>query len=204
MHENLYDFTAALASTAPVPGGGGAAGLIGALAAALGSMAAGLSAARKNSADSAPLREAAARCEALRCGFLGEIDRDAAVFAPLAAAYKLPKDAPGRAETLRRASLDACAAAEETLLLGRETASLLHGLLGLVSPLLLSDLGCAAAACEAALLCASFNLFVNIRPYPGDAEAERLRRLCLETRAQALPLLAEVKSCVLRQLGGEA
>ena len=52
MQEKLYEntcaeFAAQLASKAPVPGGGGAAALIGALAAALGAMAARLTVGKK-------------------------------------------------------------------------------------------------------------------------------------------------------------
>ena len=43
IHQSCREFSEALASKAPVPGGGGAAALIGALAAALGSMAVNLS-----------------------------------------------------------------------------------------------------------------------------------------------------------------
>ena len=201
MNDSLYEFTAALASTAPTPGGGGAAGLMGALAVSLAAMAAGLSAGRKSAAEPARLARAAARCETLRLRFLDGIDADAAAFAPLAAAYRLPKDAPGRADTLRSASLDACAAAETALRLGLETAALLEGIAPLVSPLLLSDLGCAAAACRAALLSAAYNVFVNIRPYPDDGEAQRLRRLAEEALA-ALPGLEALERRVLSDLGG--
>ena len=43
MDESLLSFTAALASSAPTPGGGGAAALMGALAASLGAMASRIS-----------------------------------------------------------------------------------------------------------------------------------------------------------------
>ncbi len=201
MDDTLNGFTAALASTAPTPGGGGAAGLMGALAAALGAMAASLSARRKD-AETERLSALAARCEGLRARFLTEIDADAAAFLPLAAAYAVPKDAPGRAETLRSASLGACAAAEETLTLAGETAALLGELAPLVSPLLLSDLGCAASVCCAALLSAAYNILVNIRPYPEDSEAQRLRRL-VEKTLEALLGLHGLELTVYQKLGGQ-
>ena len=101
MDESILTFTEVLASTAPTPGGGGAAALMGALAASLGAMASRLSAGRKSAAErSARLNEAAERCEELRLRFLEQIAADEAAFLPLAAAYKLPKDEPERAETL--------------------------------------------------------------------------------------------------------
>ena len=116
MDESLLTFTEALASSAPTPGGGGAAALMGSLAASLGAMAARLSAGKKACAENAaPLDGITADCEALRLDFLRQIDADAAAFLPLAAAYRIPREEPNRAETLRRASLDACGAAAEML-----------------------------------------------------------------------------------------
>ena len=169
MDESLLTFTEALASSAPTPGGGGAAALMGSLAASLGAMAARLSAGKKVCAENAgALDGITADCEALRLDFLRQIDADAAAFLPLAAAYRIPREEPNRAETLRRASLDACAAAAEMLHLCTRTAELLTRLKAMASRLLLSDVGCAAAACRAALLCAAYNVFVNTRAYPED------------------------------------
>ena len=118
MDESLYRFTEALASAAPTPGGGGAAAVMGALAASLGAMSARLSAPRKACAEFAEeLGRMTEHCEALRLRFLEQIEADAAAFLPLAAAYKLPKETPGRAETLEKHALDACSAATEMLLL---------------------------------------------------------------------------------------
>ena len=203
MEERLSDFTAALASVAPAPGGGGAAAVMGALAASLGAMASGIAAARKSAEDPARLSDAAERFEKLRLGFLALIEADAAAFLPLSAAYALPRDTPGRADTLRRASLDACAAVERLLRLGHETAALLKGVQPLIPRLLLSDLGCAAASCRAALLSAAYNILINIRPYPEDAEAQRLRSLVNGALRVDTPALECIERLVLAGLGGE-
>ena len=98
MNENLtekscMDFCAALASSAPVPGGGGAAALAGALAAALCAMAARLTASKPAFADRAgELNGLIARADALRGALLRLIDADAEGFAPLSKAYAIPKD----------------------------------------------------------------------------------------------------------------
>ena len=204
MDESLLTFTEALASSAPTPGGGGAAALMGSLAASLGAMAARLSAGKKACAENAAALDGiTADCEALRLDFLRQIDADAAAFLPLAAAYRIPREEPNRAETLRRASLDACAAAAEMLHLCTRTAELLTRLKAMASRLMLSDVGCAAAACRAALLCAAYNVFVNTRAYPEDAEAQRLNALAETALEQGLALLEEIEVGVLLELRNE-
>ena len=204
MTENLLDFTEALASTAPTPGGGGAAALEGALGASLGAMAAGLSAGRKgDEARRLELEELGKTCGELRLRFLAQIDADACVFLPLSRAYRLPKDTPGREETLRRASLEACAAALEMLRLCARTAGLLTRLYEKASPLLLSDVGCAASACRASLISAAMNVFVNTKPYPEDPEAQSIALLADGLLQESLPKLEEIELQVLMRLRNE-
>ena len=87
----LADFTRELSENAPVPGGGVAAALCGALAAALSSMVASLTVGKKKyeavREDMDALIQDAGR---LREEFLSLIDEDAEAFKPLAAAYRLP------------------------------------------------------------------------------------------------------------------
>lgn len=204
MDQTLQEFSEALASAAPTPGGGGAAAVMGAIGAALGAMAARLSAGRKTCAGNADeLTHMVERCEALRLRFLNGIEADAAAFLPLAAAYRIPKEAPGREETLRRASLDACSAAMEMLRLCAVTAGLLVRLKDCASPLLLSDVGCAAAACRGALLSASYNIFVNTKSYADDEEAQGLNAAAKALMQDALPKLEDVELQVLLALQGE-
>lgn len=205
MDESLYRFTEALASAAPTPGGGGAAAVMGALAASLGAMSARLSAPRKACAEFAEeLGRMTEHCEALRLRFLEQIEADAAAFLPLAAAYKLPKEAPGRAETLEKHALDACSAVTEMLLLCADTATLLRRLLDCASPLMLSDVGCAAAACRAALLSASYNVFVNTKAYEESERAQSLNAAAEGVLREALPKLEEIELQVLLRLRGGA
>jgi formiminotetrahydrofolate cyclodeaminase len=192
--KSCVDFASALASEAPVPGGGGAAALCGVLAASLGAMAARLSLGRKKTeAERDALAEQIQIADALRQQLLALIDLDAAGFAPLAAAYAIPKDEPSRKATLRAASLTACEAPMEMLRRCGETAELLGALEGRVSPLLLSDVGCAAALCRGAMEAAALNVWVNTRSLPGDDAAMALNG---ETRAllnAARPLLEGIR-----------
>ena len=194
-------FTEQLASTAPVPGGGGAAALMGALSAALCAMAANLTRGRKKYADAYEMLTAAAeRAEALRSAQLAQIDADAAAFEPLSRAYSMPKDDPAYAETMRRVSLDACAAPLEMLRLCSQTVELLEQLLHDASPLLISDVGCGAAACRAAADCAAMNVWVNTKGLKGDEQAEALDRETEALRADCVARAEAVARAVTERL----
>ena len=86
MYENLRGkscvrFTAELASSAPVPGGGSVTALLGALSASLCAMAANISRGKaKEPAVGEALRNATERAEALRRELLKLIDADAKAF----------------------------------------------------------------------------------------------------------------------------
>ena len=201
IRNSCADFTSALASEAPIPGGGGAAALCGVLAASLGAMAARISAPRKKTEEERQaLREKIEIADALRQRLLSLVDWDAVCFEPLSRAYALPKEDPERKEKLRAASLTACAAPMEMLRCCDETAKLLEELCGRVSPLLLSDVGCAAALCHGALEAAAMNVWVNTRSLPGDTEAEGLNTETRRILEGALPLTARITAKIREKL----
>lgn len=191
------EFAAQLASKAPVPGGGGAAALCGALGAALCAMAARLSAGKDARVD-----ELAVRADALHEKLLALIDADAEGFAPLAAAYAIPREAPGRSEALRDATREACRAPMEMLRRAAEAAALLEELRPLCKPLLLSDVGCGAALCRAAMESAAMNVFVNTRTLP-EADALPLEKEADALLAEWLPRADALAGAVAKGLRKE-
>ena len=87
------EFVAVLATKAPVPGGGGAAALVGALGTALGNMVGSLTVGKKKYADvEAEIMELQVKSDVLQKELLHLIERDAEVFEPLSKAYSLPKE----------------------------------------------------------------------------------------------------------------
>src|SRR6266850_785436 len=104
----LDGWLAELAGAAPVPGGGSAAALAGTLAAALVAMVARLTIGRKAYAAVEPrAREILAEAERLRAELRRLVDEDAAVYAGVSRAYKIPKDDPGRTRAVDDALLAA-------------------------------------------------------------------------------------------------
>ena len=89
--KTIEGFLEVLSSKEPVPGGGGASALAGALGNALGQMVANLTIGKKKYADvEAEIKELLGRMQKLQAAFVTLADRDAQVFAPLAQCYSLP------------------------------------------------------------------------------------------------------------------
>ena len=163
IEETCLNFTNRLAAREPVPGGGGASALIGALAAALCAMAGNYSTDKKSAeGHETELREAIDKAEELRMRLLSLVDADAEAFAPLAAAWRLPKDEVGKA-ALQQATLDACVAPMDMLQSCAALVPPLETIRRYGAKSLQSDVGCAASALVAALECAGMNLLVNTR-----------------------------------------
>ena len=172
---SVREFTRFLASAEPVPGGGGAAALVGALGMALGNMVAALTLGKPKYAEvEAEVAELRRRGEALQERLLEQINADAEGFRPLAEAYKLPKDEPRRAEILEQATLRACGTPMEIMELGAAAISAIAELASKGSRMAVSDAGCAAAAVRAAVEMAYLNLLINTRSLRGREQAEAL------------------------------
>ena len=87
------EFVEVLASKAPVPGGGGASALVGAVGTALGNMVGALTVGKKKYADvEEEMKELMAKATTLQDELLHLIERDAEVFEPLSKAYGMPRE----------------------------------------------------------------------------------------------------------------
>ena len=197
-------FTEKLASAAPVPGGGGAAALAGALGAALCAMAGNLTLGRKKYAEAEPeIRALVERAEAYREELMRLVDRDAEAFAPLAAAWAVPRDEPERPAILLAATRQACTAPLAMMESCCGVIRLLERMLQIGNRALLSDVGCAALFCRSALEAAAMNVFVNTKSIPGDEEAAGYDRAAEALLGEYLPRAQAVAGAVMRELHGE-
>ena len=89
--QNIGEFLEVLSSKAPVPGGGGASALAGALGTALGLMVGNLTVGKKKYAQvEAEVISMMERLTDMQRDMMRLADEDAKVFAPLADAYRLP------------------------------------------------------------------------------------------------------------------
>ena len=157
-------FTEELASPAPVPGGGGASALAAAIGVSLGDMVGELTVGKKKYADvEEEIQSLMARAQALRIRFLELVDADAAAFAPLAKAYGIPKEDPNRAQIMEEALKTACSVPMDIMRACAEAIDIIEEFAAKGSRLAVSDAGCGAILCKAAMQAAALNVFINTK-----------------------------------------
>lgn len=203
IEKSCADFAAVLASKAPVPGGGGAAALVGALGTALCSMVGNLTVGRKKYAQyEADVKRMLEKGAAVQERLLDLVDKDAEAFEPLSKAYSIPKDDPKHDETLEAATKFACEAPVEMMKACCEAIELLEEMMEKGSVTLVSDVGCGALCCAAALESASMNIFVNTKTLLDREAAAKLDDQADAMLREYMPRARKVADEVNRRLRG--
>ena len=198
-------FAEVLASKAPVPGGGGAAAMAGALGVALCSMVGNFTTGKKKyAAYEADVQRMLAAGETLRARLLALVEADAKAFEPLSRAYAIPKDDPTRDTVMEEATLNAVQAPVEMVTCCGEALLLLEEMLEKGSRLLLSDVGCGALLCKAAMESAAMNVFVNTGSLRDRATAARLEQQVDAALATYLPMADRITAAVTATLRKES
>ena len=203
------DFAAALASRAPVPGGGGAAALAAALGVALGNMVGSLTVGKKKyAAVELEIRALNERAETLRQQLLALVQADAEAFEPLSRAYGLPKATPEeqarKAEVMEQALHNACQTPLEILRRTAEALELIADYAAKGSAIAISDAGVAAALCRGALQGAALNVYINTKAMKDRDRAAQYDRETAALLARYAPMAEEIYDGVARRLKGEA
>ena len=171
------EFVSVLASDAPAPGGGGAAALVGAIGTALGNMVGSLTVGKKKyAAVEAEIIELKAKCDALQKELLDQVEADEVNFLPLARAYGIPKDDPNRDKVMEEATIIACSTPMKIMELCCQAIEYISVFAEKGSRLAVSDAGCGAVCCKAALQAASLNVFINTKTLKNREVAEEMNR----------------------------
>ena len=162
------EFVDVLASKAPVPGGGGASALVGAIGMALGNMVGSLTVGKKKYADvEADIIALKEKATALQADFIRLVDADAEAFEPLSKAYGMPRETEEqKAEKARVMEIvlkDACAVPMEIMVKCCEAIDVIEEFAAKGSALAISDAGVGVVFCKAALLGASLNVYINTK-----------------------------------------
>lgn len=173
------EFAEILASKEPVPGGGGASAMAGALGAALGQMVAGLTVGKKTyAAVEDEIRTLASRAEVIRNRLLELVDEDAVHFKPLADSYSLPRSTEEermhREKVMEAALKEACFVPLEIVRLCGEAVRLCAEFAKKGSKLAVSDAGAGSALCRSAMYASSLNIFINTRLMKDREYAKKL------------------------------
>ena len=175
------EFVEVLASKAPVPGGGGASALVGAIGTALGNMVGSLTVGKKKYADvEEEMYELKGKADALQKELLHLIERDAEVFEPLSKAYGMPRNTEEeKAEKARVMEIvlkDACSVPMEIMERCCEAIDLIEVFAEKGSTLAISDAGVGATFCKAALEGASLIVFINTKSMKNREYADELNK----------------------------
>lgn len=187
----IQDFTVSsfleeLSSKKPTPGGGGAAGLAGAVGTALGEMVVNLTLGKKKYANvEEEMQSILMTLTQMREEFLRLADEDAVVFAPLAAAYSLPatteEEKKKKEAILEDLLVSAALVPLSVMELCLKTLNLLEVLGEKGSRLAVSDVGVGVQMIRASILGAKMNVYINTKTM---VQREKAREL--NARAQSV------------------
>ena len=196
------EFVTVLASDAPAPGGGGAAALVGAIGTALGNMVGSLTVGKKKYAEvEAEIIALKAKCDALQKDLLDQVEADEVNFLPLAKAYGIPKDDPNRDKVMEEATIIACSTPMKIMELCCQAIEYIAVFAEKGSRLAVSDAGCGAICCKAALQAASLNVFINTKTLKDRAVAEEMNAKALGMMDKYCPLADEIFNTVMAGFG---
>ena len=204
--ETLSGFVEAVASSAPVPGGGSVVAHVGALGAALAEMVAGLTIGRKKYvAVEGEMKELAARAVTLGARLAALVKEDSDSYALVSAAYKLQKETPvqvaARDAAIQAALMKAAAVPLETARACVAVAKLAASCAQKGNTNAVSDAGVAALLAEAACKGAAYNVRINVSsmsdPHAGRELADEAAALVHECASAAI----DAQSAVERAIG---
>ena len=203
--QTIQEFTDALASKAPAPGGGGASALCGALGTALSSMVANLTVGKKKyAAYETELQQILQKAEALQQELLVLIDKDAEAFLPLSRAYSLPKDTEEerriKDEVMEQALKDACGVPLAIMEKAQEAISLHEELETKGSTLAQSDVGVGVLFLKSALIGASLNVYINTKMMKNTALAHEYNKKADDMIARGSAMADDVFQKVMKKI----
>lgn len=156
------------AAKQPTPGGGGVAGVVGALAAALGEMVLAYTHGSKDAMSHAePLHECTRSVHAMRQRLVELADADAAAYGELNRVMKMDKDSPDRKIELARAALSAAQVPLDVIRVVSELIACFEAMSGFANKWLKSDLAMATIIAEAAARASRWNIQVNTKFMDG-------------------------------------
>ncbi|MSS62483.1 cyclodeaminase/cyclohydrolase family protein [Velocimicrobium porci] len=177
--QTCEDFIKVLGSKEPVPGGGGAVALVGAVGIALGNMVGSLTVGKKKYQPyEQELKELLERAMELQQEFLSLIDEDAKMFLPLLESYRLPKETEDerkrKEEVMEEALRGACRVPLEIMEKSCEAIELHKKFLIMGSKMAISDVGVGVTCCRAALQGAGLSVFINTKCMKDKEYAEKM------------------------------
>ena len=205
--KNIGEFLEVLSSKAPVPGGGGASALAGALGTALGMMVGNLTVGKKKYAQvEAEVISMMERLTDMQRDMMRLADEDAKVFAPLADAYRLPagteEEKARKAEVMEEKLLAASLVPLEVMELAVEGLGILKELGIKGSVMAVSDVGVAVQFARTAVTGAVMNVYINTKSMADRERAGQINDRAARALEKGIMLADEIYDRVLKGLRG--
>lgn len=180
LDKTCNEFLEVLASKAPVPGGGGAAALGGAIGMALSNMVGNLTVGKKKYAEvEDEVKELIARGSQIIEELKSLVDKDAEVFEPLSKAYGLPAETEEqkkiKEETLEKCSKDACSVPMEIMRKAFEGIKIHQRMGEIGTKIAISDVGCGVVFLKSALISGMLNVVINLNTIKDQDFVEKTR-----------------------------
>lgn len=203
----IDSFLSELASKAPVPGGGGASALGGALGSCLGQMVGNLTVGKKKyAAVEEEMEGLLTRLHEMQGEFLRLAEADEEVFAPLAEAYRLPSETEKEREEKARVMEGLLLAASQVPLkimeLAAEAVEIFDVLAERGSRMAVSDAGVGVQFVRTALTGAAMNVVINTKSMRDRGVAEQLNARAGELLDRGMDRADQVYRKVLEGLKG--
>ncbi len=173
----------AVASKAPVPGGGSVAALVGALGAALGNMVASLTVGKKTYADvEEEMEEMIVEIREVQANLLELVEKDIEVFEPLSRLYRVhPQTIHEKRQhrvAMEKALYDACMIPMDIIRECGRAIELSQDFATKGNRIAVSDAASSAVLCKAAMQAASLNVYINTNMMKNKGTAEKLNNRC--------------------------
>ena len=207
IEKRVSEFLDALASKEPVPGGGSAAALGGALGAALISMVCNLTVGKKGCQDvEKPMVDLLTKSEALRGQLAELLEADTQVYGRVMAAYRRPRKTPEQKQVREAAMQTALKEAAEVPLAIAECCAQIVDLALPAAEMgnqwAVSDAGAGVLLAEASMRAVLLNVYINLSSIKDEDYAQRtLARIATvtagkdETKERVLKIVRERISC---------
>lgn len=191
------DFAEETASESPAPGGGSISAYMGALAAALGTMVANLSAHKPGWDDRwEEFSDVAEKDHAIMDRLIALVDEDTDAFNRIMAVFAMPKNTPEekqqRAKALEEATLFATEVPLRTMKAAFDSFDILEAMATKGNPASVSDAGVGALAARSAVLGAQLNVRINAAGLKDRAKAEELLTKASSIAADAIRRESEI------------
>lgn len=204
--KTCIEFVNVLASKSAVPGGGGAAALVGAIGMALGSMVCNLTIGKKKYAEyEESVNEILVKAREIEKKLLSMIDKDAENFLPLSKAYGLPNSTEEekkiKEEIMENALKVACEVPIDIVRVCFDAIKLHEDLVDKGSKLAISDVGVGVQCLRAAILSGQLNVVININSIKDMEYVEAIRKEVNSLVEEGVKICDEVYAKVEKALG---